>query len=216
MIERAAGQPVVVLDGIRKNHRRGRETVAAVRQATFELWAGTMTAIVGPSGSGKTTLVSLIVGDAVPDGGEIRGVPPRGDWNMLAFVPQALGLVEELTIGENVGLPARFGAAPSMPEADLMARLGIDGLVDRLPFETSLGEQQRAAVARAVVVSPAILVADEPTSHQDEANVLRVVDVLAECAHTGSAVVVTTHDERVIDRCDIVLALDDGVVRPLR
>ena len=216
MTEHRDAPAVVVVDRAEKSHRRGTETVIAVRAATFEVQPATMTAIVGPSGSGKTTLLNLITGSDEPDGGEIRGIPPRGDWNLLAIVPQALGLVEELTIAENVGLPARFGATTAMSEQQAMDRLGLGGLADRLPAETSLGEQQRAAVARAVLTGPVLVAADEPTSHQDEANVMRVVDVLAECAASGSAVVVATHDQRVIDRCDVVLGLSDGVLWALR
>ncbi len=205
---------VVRVDGVTKRYRRGSEIVTAVDRATFELQPGTVTALVGPSGSGKTTLLDLLVGGDEPDDGTIRGVPDVPDWSELAIVPQSLGLLDELTIGENISLPERFGASPSSPVADLMTQLSIDHLADRSPGETSLGEQQRAAVARALLAGPALLVADEPTSHQDEVNTFRVVDALAACAAGGSCVFLATHDLRVVERCDIVLAMRDGVVTP--
>jgi putative ABC transport system ATP-binding protein len=206
--------PAVQVEGVTKRYRRGSEVVTAVDRATFELHPGTITALVGPSGSGKTTLLDLLAGGDEPDDGTIRGVPDAPDWSALAIVPQSLGLLDELTIGENISLPQRFGATPSSPVAELMTRLSIDHLADRSPGETSLGEQQRAAVARALLAGPALLVADEPTSHQDEANTFRVVDALAACAAVGSCVFLATHDLRVLERCDVVLAMRDGVVTP--
>lgn len=83
-------------------------------------------------------------------------------------MPQTLGLLPELMIGENIGFPLRLGARVATDPSELMDQLGIGAVADRPPDETSLGEQQRAAVARALVTSPMLLVADEPTSHQDE------------------------------------------------
>ena len=208
--------PTIRVEQVSKRYRRGTEIVTAVRRATFDLWPGTMTALIGPSGSGKTTLLNLIIGGDEPDEGTIHGAPASADWNAMAVVPQALGLLDELTMIENVGLPERFGAVVHAPAAELMEHLAIAELAERAPHETSLGEQQRAAVARAVLTSPTLLVADEPTSHQDEANIGRVFDVFAACAGSGSSVLLATHDLRVIDRCDVVLGLSDGVVWPLR
>ena len=203
---------VVRLADVTKRHHRGRETVTAVDHVSLELPSGSMIALVGPSGSGKTTLLNLIVGGDVPDEGVIDGPADRADWSRLAIVPQTLGLLPELTMGENIGLPLRLGARVATDVGEAMELLGIGALADRPPEETSLGEQQRAAVARALVTSPALLVADEPTSHQDEANTDRVIAALADVAATGSCVFVATHDSRMLDRCDLVLRMRDGVV----
>jgi putative ABC transport system ATP-binding protein len=203
---------VVRLTDVTKRYRRGREVVTAVDHVSFELEAGSMVALVGPSGSGKTTLLNLIVGGDEPDEGVVEGPSGRADWSQLAIVPQTLGLLPELTMGENVGLPLRLGAPGAVDPAAVMERLAIGALADRPPMETSLGEQQRAAVARALVTAPVLLVADEPTSHQDEANTDRVIDALAGVASAGSCVFVATHDARTLDRCDRVLHMTDGVV----
>ncbi len=200
------------VEGLTKRFQRGREVITAVDNATFVLPAGTLTALVGPSGSGKTTLLNLLVRGDEADAGCVLGVPERSDWTQLALVPQALGLLPELTVGENVGVPQRLGAQRCRPACDMMERLGVGDLVDRAPSQVSLGEQQRVAVARALVTSPAFLVADEPTSHQDDANAHRVISALVELAATGSCVLVATHDGRVLDVCGQLLRIRDGVV----
>lgn len=203
---------VIRVEGVSKRYRRGREIVIAVDDASFEVMPGELTGLVGPSGSGKTTLLDIVVGGEVPDEGQVSGLPEDPGWSQLAVVPQALGLLPELTIGENVDLPRRLGTAAPHDAETMMSQLRIDALADRMPDEISLGEQQRAAVARALLMSPRLLVADEPTSHQDEANVERVVVALHQTAETGSGVLVATHDPRVIERCDRVLTMRDGVV----
>jgi putative ABC transport system ATP-binding protein len=203
---------VVGAEGLTKRFRRGREVVTAVEHATFELASGVLTALVGPSGSGKTTLLNLLVRGDDPDEGRVVGVPDRPDWSQLALVPQALGLLPELTVGENVDLPRRLGAVDTRPARDVMDRLGVAELFDRAPGEVSLGEQQRTAVARALVTAPALVVADEPTSHQDDANARRVIAALVDSAGAGSCVLVATHDRRVLEVCGRVLRMRDGVV----
>ena len=93
-----------------------------------------------------------------------------------------------------------------------METLGVAELFDRAPNEVSLGEQQRAAVARALVTAPTLLVADEPTSHQDGANTQRVIDALVTAAARGSCVLVATHDQRVVDACDRRFRMHDGAI----
>jgi len=207
---------IVRLTDVTKRHHRGREVVTAVDHVSLELPSGSMIALAGPSGSGKTTLLNLIVGGDVPDEGAIDGPAGLADWSSLAIVPQALGLLPELTIGENIGFPLRLGARVATDPSEVMDRLGIGAVANRPPDETSLGEQQRAAVARALVTSPMLLVADEPTSHQDEANTDRVTAALADIAAAGSCVFVATHDNRVLSRCDLVLQMRDGVVTTRR
>ena len=203
---------VIAAEGLTRRFRRGREIVTAVDDVSFELLAGTMMALVGPSGSGKTTLINLLVGGDEPDEGRIVGLPERPAWGDLALVPQALGLLPELTLGENVDLPRRLGASDTQPAFAVMETLGVAELFDRAPNEVSLGEQQRAAVARALVTAPTLLVADEPTSHQDGANTQRVIDALVTAAARGSCVLVATHDQRVVDACDRRFRMHDGAI----
>jgi putative ABC transport system ATP-binding protein len=201
----------IALTDVVREYRTPAETVRAVGGVTFTLHAGTVTALVGPSGAGKTTLINLIVGWDRPTSGTVRRAD-GDDWKGIAVVPQALGLLPELTIAENVWLPVRLGNPAHRPLEELLLSVGIRDLAQRLPDEVSMGEQQRTAVARALAAGPQILVADEPTAHQDEANVQRIAALLAASAEEGAAVLVATHDPRLLDAVDTVIDLEDGLI----
>lgn len=199
----------LVIDSVTRTHRRGSETVTAVDDVSLHIRCGQMSGIVGPSGSGKTTLLNLVIGEDDPDRGSITGRPADLDWRAMSIVPQQLGLLSELTVRENIEFPTRFHRSEVDPDA-LMSLLGVEELASRFPDQTSLGQQQRVAIARALVTTPSMVVADEPTSHQDEANVEVVVSALRSAAEGGAMVIVATHDRRVVERCDVVFGLDGG------
>jgi putative ABC transport system ATP-binding protein len=206
-----AGDVVVEVRRVTKRFRRGPEIVTAVREASFLLRRGSLTVLSGPSGSGKTTLLNLMLGWETPDEGAVTGIPKRLTWSDLAVVPQSLGLLEHLTLAENVSLPGRV-ARLDLDPVEVMTSLGIAHLAHRFPAETSLGEQQRAACARSLVVRSRLVIADEPTSHQDDASVHRIIDQLVAAASGGSAVLVATHDERLAAVSTHLLSMEDGVV----
>lgn len=200
-----------------KTYRRGPEEVVALGGVTFSVAPGEMVALVGPSGSGKTTVLNVVSGWERPDSGgmELGGSPYEPwerplPWSSLAIVPQSLGLIDDLTIGENVGLPLRLGGGPQEAADDLLERLELRDVADRMPGGLSLGEQQRAAVARALVVSPALLLADEPTGHQDAGWLVRVVEALRTATRQGTACLLATHSAEVLDLVDRVLEMRDG------
>ena len=193
---------VVEAVGLRKSYRRGPEEVRALRRADLTLREGELVALVGPSGSGKTTLLNLLCGWEQPDGGRLSWPSGSGrldpPWDEVAVVPQDLGLVEELTVAENVELPLWLAGRlePGLPEAaGLLDRLGLTRNGDRLPAEVSLGERQRVALARAMVVRPRLLLADEPTGHQDADWATAVFGALRALAHQGSCYLVATHSD---------------------
>ncbi len=211
--------PVLAVAGVRKTYRRGPEEVHAVDDVSFTLAPGELVALIGPSGSGKTTLLNLIVGWEQPDEGsiawadELGRTPPASEWERAAVVPQRMGLLAELSIAENVGLPLRLTHGPGAGEeqvAAVLAELGLAHLADRLPEEASLGEQQRTALARALVVDPQVLLADEPTGHQDEAWVHGVLATLQAHRQRGMAALVASHDPDVREASDRVIELRDG------
>lgn len=205
---------IVTLKGVSRTYQLRAERIEAIRDVTMSLNSSSMVALVGPSGSGKTTLLNLIVGWESSDEGEIFVDPSvADDWTGVAVVPQGIGLIPELSLIENMELPARLGNLQRLPTAELMDMLGLDGLGSRTPGEMSMGEQQRGAVARAAAFRPALLIADEPTAHQDERNVTRIMDLLARVADDGSAVLVATHDARVLTYFDTVIQLSDGRIR---
>jgi putative ABC transport system ATP-binding protein len=205
-----------------KTFRRGTEPVHALAGVDLAVAAGELVALVGPSGSGKSTLLALLCGWETADSGTLRYQGPLAGrrpetlgWPELALVPQALGLVPDLSLADNVLLPARLRGATAEGEArarDLLADFGLSHLADRYPHQASLGEQQRVAVARALLLRPAVLLADEPTAHQDRASADRLLDAFAALASEGSAVLVATHDEVAWARADRVLSMRDGVV----
>jgi putative ABC transport system ATP-binding protein len=213
--------PALTAEGLHKSYRRGREEVHALRGVGLELRPGELVALLGRSGSGKTTLLNCLLGWERPDRGTVTvpGVADPADaaWSLLAVVPQRFGLLEELSLADNVALPARLAGAPDPLAAAVaaLAALRLDALAARTPDEVSLGEQQRTAIARALVLRPAFLVADEPTGRLDEDLSVHVLDVLRECcAAAGTGALVASHDPLVVAHADRVLRLDDGVLQP--
>ena len=208
----------VSASGLHKTYRRGREQVHALRGVSIEVHPGEVVALLGRSGSGKTTLLNCLLGWERPDRGEVRvpGVadPATAGWSTVAVVPQRFGLLDELSLADNVAMPARLtGLAEPRAEAlRALALLRLDHLADRTPDEVSLGEQQRTALARALVLGPRLAVLDEPTSHQDDERVGLVLDALAAARAGGTALLVATHDERVLAVADEVVELHDGAV----
>ena len=218
---------VIEARDVHKVYRRGPEEVNALRGVSLMVGEGEVVVLVGPSGSGKSTLLNVLCGWESPDSGEVLwpGSPagPAGSmadlpWGELAVVPQSLGLIDELSVRENVRLPVRLTArgrgADDRPERveGLLGMFGLRQLADRQPWEISIGEQQRTALARALVLVPHLLLADEPTGHQDEAwggRVLRAIKLVAE---RGVSCLVASHNPEAIDIADRVLRIRDGVI----
>jgi putative ABC transport system ATP-binding protein len=205
---------------LRKTFARGTEQVHALAGVDLTVSAGELVALVGPSGSGKSTLLALLCGWETADSGRLLYAgglagrrPDTFGWPELALVPQALGLVPDLSLADNVLLPARLRgrtADAADRAAELLDGFGLAHLADRYPHQASLGEQQRVAVARALLLRPAVLLADEPTAHQDRRHADRLLDAFAAAARGGSAVLVATHDEVAWSRASRVLAMRDG------
>jgi ABC-type lipoprotein export system ATPase subunit len=185
------------------------EGEAGLHPLDLEVEHGELVVIRGRSGSGKSTLLALVGGVCAPGSGEVivLGRAPALDmpWSDVALVPQVLALSAELSIEENI-----TDCAPGADRAALnetMLRLGIAELAHRTISEVSMGQQQRAALARAAFVDPKVLLADEPTSFQDDFHTGVVVDALRRAADRGSAVLVATHDDLVAGAADRVIDL---------
>ena len=186
--------------------------------------------LLGPSGSGKSTLLGLLGGLIPADEGSIRLTVPGDDGSErqvavetlserervayrrrhVGFVFQFFNLVPTLTVAENVLLPLELTRRPDLADKALarLDGLGIGGVANRFPEQLSGGEQQRAAVARALAHRPPLLLADEPTGNLDAANAERVVAcLLEETRQAGATLVLATHSERVAKKADAVVAL---------
>jgi putative ABC transport system ATP-binding protein len=211
-------EPLLEARGLDKTYRRGAERVHALRGIDLALFPAELVALVGPSGSGKSSLLGVLAGWEPPDAGQLtwaasgRGAP---GWAELATVPQALGLLDDLSVRENVALPVRLRLGPARAgegrTEELLGLFGLAELADRSPSETSLGQQQRAAVARALVLTPQLVLADEPSAHQDAAWVHDVFAALRQVVHDrGAACLAATHDPDALRFADRVLYLADG------
>jgi ABC-type lipoprotein export system ATPase subunit len=219
--------------GITKTVGRGRAQRLVLDDVALDVSAGEVVAVLGRSGSGKSTLLHLLGGLDQPDAGEIVLAGERLDsqgsrtlartrLRHIGFVFQSFHLVEELSGAENVLLPARLpGAAPGGERraGRLIEELGLVEVADHLPHELSGGEQQRFAIARALVNDPELVLADEPTGNLDAENGAAVLALLRNLK--GRAVVIVTHEPEAAAIADRVLHLrkgrlvgcDDGVVR---
>src|SRR5438270_14096046 len=212
------------LEGIRKGFRRGLEVVVALDCGDLCLDAGGFTALVGPSGSGKSALLHLSGGLDKPDAGRILledrdlATLSSGDRAQLrrrqiGFVFQFFHLIPTLTVAENVELPLILDGARKTNGrvGELLDRVGLAHRTDHLPGELSGGEMQRAAIARALVARPRLLLADEPTGNLDSATGEEILDLLCrQVSEEGTALLMVTHDVSAGGKAKQVLHLRDG------
>jgi ABC-type lipoprotein export system ATPase subunit len=214
---------VVRLRDVVKTHGEGRAALRVLDGLDLDLEPGELVAVTGRSGSGKSTLLNVVGALDRVDSGlvEVGGVriesapervlaPLRRD--RIGFVFQAFHLLPELTGLENVLLPARLdGRGPSLDRGrELVRRLGLGDAAERLPTVLSGGEQQRLAIARALVNDPEIVLADEPTGNLDAESGEVVLELLRAIADEGRAVLLVTHEREATRRADRVLRLEGG------
>src|SRR5512134_3787411 len=226
---RADGKPTAPVIAGREIVRRFGEratAVEALRGVSLELARGSFTAIMGPSGSGKSTLMHILAGLDQPTSGwvELAGVRlgELSDHDLtvlrrqrIGFIFQTYNLLPVLTAEENVTLPVRIGGArPDHRWLDqLFGAIGLDDRRTHRPSELSGGEQQRVAVARALVARPDVVFADEPTGNLDTKAGRRVLDLLRKAVDEfGQTTVMVTHDAAAASIADEVLFLADGLV----
>jgi putative ABC transport system ATP-binding protein len=216
----------IQVDSLVVEYRTASGPVRALDEVSLAVDAGSSVAIIGPSGCGKSTLLGVLGGLAVPSSGVVRiggeelsSLPERRRSSFrrahVGFVYQADNLLPFLTVVENVGLQLALTGATAAADRplDLLDRLGLADVAHRLPDHLSGGQRQRAAVARAVVHRPEIVLADEPTGALDAANAAGVLDLLLEAQREiGASLVMVTHDRDAASRMDRRIGLRDGRV----
>lgn len=213
------------LQGVVKRYERGTEEVLALDGVDLRVGAGEALALVGPSGSGKSTLLHLAGGLDVPDAGTVRidGQDVAGltiterarlRRRQVGFVFQFFHLLPSLTVAENVELPLLLDGrrrAARAAVAAVLDQVGVGHRAAHLPGELSGGEMQRAAIARALVCGPRLVLADEPTGNLDSVTGRAVLDVLMSLVReAGTSLVMVTHDEAAAARTGRVVRLLDG------
>jgi ABC-type lipoprotein export system ATPase subunit len=218
--------PVVEAASLVKAHGTGRGAHRVLNGASIAIEAGELVAVVGRSGSGKSTLTHLLGALDRPDAGTItlagRRIETAPERELVAIRRDLVGLVfqffhlvPELTGEENVMLPARLPGANGAVERsrELIEQLELTEAATRRPHELSGGEQQRLALARALVRDPPVVLADEPTGNLDAVSAQIVLALLRGAADDGRAVLIVTHETAATQAADRVLRLEDGQLR---
>ena len=216
-------------ENVSTGHETENNSVLAVKDVSFQIPQGSFVGIMGASGSGKTTLLNLIATIDKPTNGTIRisgqnivDIPDEAAAEFrrrhLGFVFQEYNLLETLTIYENIALAltikevSKESIRPTIQS--LSEKLDISAILDKFPYEVSGGQRQRCACARAIVVNPDIILADEPTGALDSHAARQLLDTLAMlCREYGATILMVTHDVMAASYCDRILFMKDGEIK---
>ncbi|HET8523013.1 MAG TPA: ABC transporter ATP-binding protein [Thermomicrobiales bacterium] len=217
--------PMLHATDLKKSYEMNGVQVEALRGVDLALADGEFVAMMGPSGCGKSTLLHLLGGLDRPTSGEILLAGQRVDrlseakWarlrrRQIGFVFQFFNLIPNLTVADNVELPALLAGVPAADARNrrlaLLEELGIDAKANISPARLSGGQQQRVALARALINRPAILLADEPTGNLDSDSAKEVLRLFRRAHEQGQTILLVTHDARVASVADRVLTMRDG------
>ena len=219
--------PLIRMQGVTKTYDAGELAVQALRGVDLEIEKGQMVAIIGPSGSGKSTLMHILgCLDAPTDGTyrlEGRDVSALSGFQLAAirnqkvgFVFQTFNLLPKASLLRNVELPLLYAGVAGAERRELaLEALDKVALRDRAkhrPSELSGGQRQRAAIARAIVNQPSLILADEPTGNLDTKTGLEILEIFDRMHTRGETIVIVTHDPRIAERCSRVVQIVDGLI----
>ena len=219
--------PILIATGVTKVYRTNALEVPALRGIDLTIERGQFLAVMGPSGSGKTTLLNCLsglddidAGSVTVDGADIHAMPDAKRTahraRSMGFIFQSFNLIPVLSAAENVELPLLLtGEKPGRARERaqrMLERIGLSHRHDHRPSELSGGEQQRVAVARALVGEPAIVWADEPTGNLDSQMAASVLDLLREVHDAGQTIVVVTHDAQIGGASRRLVRMQDGLI----
>lgn len=219
--------PFVLAEHIEKSFRLSTRKIQVLKDVSFTIPKGEWTALCGASGSGKTTLLDILGGLSRPDCGNVKingtilsSLSPSAIVNFrrknLGFVFQSYHMLPELSICENVMLPALLEGRnkKEVKEQSLMLldRMKLSARSHHRPNELSGGEQQRAAIARSLINSPALILADEPTGNLDSVTGQGILELFQEIHQEGVTIIMVTHDHYVASLADRIIELKDGLI----
>jgi len=220
-------QLLIEAKNISKTYKTMSEEYQAVNNVSLDLYLGEFTVIMGSSGSGKSTLLYLLSGLDDLSSGHVSFCGQQLDKfsekdisyfraNKIGYVYQSINLVPDMTIYENVALPGYISNENKKTVQEralkLILEMGIHGLEDRFPAQVSGGQQQRAAIARAVINSPDIIFADEPTGSLNQECGTVILDMLTNMNRQGQSIVMVTHDVKAACRADRLIHFEDGEI----
>lgn len=218
---------IVRAKGLGKTYISDGTSFHAIRNLSLDIYEGDFTVIMGSSGSGKSTLLYLLSGMDAVTAGEVHFQNERIDGmneknaarfrrKSIGFIFQAINLVPNLTLLENVAIPGYLLRGDrkrvNARAAELLGMMELDGQARRLPSQVSGGQQQRAAIARSLINSPAVLFADEPTGSLNSLQGKNVLDILSGLNRQGQTIVMVTHDIKAACRADRILFIRDGQI----
>ncbi|MDQ8819758.1 ABC transporter ATP-binding protein [Streptococcus ruminantium] len=219
----------LIFENISKTFQDGSQTITALKSTNFSIEEGDFVAIIGPSGSGKSTFLTVAGGLQTPSTGHV--LINQSDYSALSekkraqlrykdigFVLQASNLIPFLTVEKQLTLVDKINknVNPSKRQG-LLAELGVDHLKNKFPKDLSGGERQRVAIARALYNDPSLILVDEPTASLDTERAYEVVELLAkESKERKKSIIMVTHDQRMIEKCDKVYEMKDGMLTQVR
>jgi putative ABC transport system ATP-binding protein len=219
--------PLIRMDAVTKTYDSGELAVQALRGIDLRIEQGQMVAIIGPSGSGKSTLMHIIGCLDAPSEGryflEGRDVSQLSGFQLAAvrnqkvgFVFQTFNLLPKASLQRNVELPLLYAGLSGAERRErahaALERVGLAERAKHRPAELSGGQRQRAAIARAIVNEPSLILADEPTGNLDTKTGLEILDIFDAMHAKGETIVIVTHDPRIAERCERVVSIVDGSI----
>jgi len=220
-----AVSPLIRMEGVSKTYDQGELAVQALRGIDLRIDEGQMVAVIGPSGSGKSTLMHILGCLDAPSEGryllEGHDVSSLSGFQLAAirnqkvgFVFQTFNLLPKATLQRNVELPLLYagltGSERKERAREALARVGLLERARHRPAELSGGQRQRAAIARAIVNQPSLILADEPTGNLDTKTGLEILEIFDQMHAKGETILIVTHDPRIAERCERLVSIVDG------
>jgi putative ABC transport system ATP-binding protein len=230
MVVQNVFEPIVQVCDLVKSYRAGDDEVAVLKGISFSVEQGEFVSIVGPSGNGKSTLLNMITGIDHPNGGNVivagRRVTRMSEDELARWRGENVGIIFQffqmlpsLTVLNNVVLPMELAGKYSPKERreramGLLETVGLADQAHKLPGAVSGGQQQRAAIARALANDPPLLVADEPTGNLDPASARSVFDLFQKLVNDGKTILMVTHDKELAGQVPRKIEIRDGRIKP--